>query len=211
MSGLLNAPGHYRRGGVGVMAGDVVIHMAPPASRVPLLMDGLLNWLKTTTEHALIVSSVFHYEFEFIHPFEDGNGRMGRLWQTLILSQWNPLLAHIPVETLIHEHQQEYYAAINRSTQNGDAATFIEFMLRMILDATPRAQSEAQVGAQSEAILHALVQAPLSANQLIVHLNLRRKTGAFKRSIQQLLQAGQIEYTLPEKPSSRLQKYRLKG
>jgi len=211
MKGLLDAPGHYRSGGVGVMAGGEVIHMAPPAKRVAPLMRDLLHWLKTTDEHPLIASSVFHYEFEFIHPFEDGNGRMGRLWQTLILSQWNPLLAHIPVETLIHEHQQEYYAALNRSTRYGDSAAFVEFMLQMILDATPRAQSEAHTGAQSESILRALVPAPLSANQLIAHLNLRSKTGAFKRAIKELLDGGLIEYTLPDKPNSRLQKYRLTG
>ena len=211
MKGLLDAPGHYRSGGVGVMAGADVIHMAPPAKRVPQLMRELLHWLKTTGEHPLIASSVFHYEFEFIHPFEDGNGRMGRLWQTLILSQWNPLLAHIPVETLIHEHQQEYYAALNRSNQQGDSAVFIEFMLQMILDAAPRAQSKAQTGAQSASILHALVPAPLSANELITHLNLRSKTGAFKRAIKELLENGLIAYTRPDKPSSRLQKYRLTG
>ncbi len=211
MSGLLDAPGHYRSGGVGVMAGGEVIHMAPPANRVPLLMRDLLHWLKTTDEHPLIASSVFHYEFEFIHPFEDGNGRMGRLWQTLILSQWNPLLAHIPVETLIHEHQQEYYAALNRSTEHSDSAAFIEFMLQMILDAAPRAQSKARTGAQSESILSALAPAPLSANELIAHLNLRSKTGAFKRAIKALLDDGLIEYTLPDKPNSRLQKYRLTG
>ena len=209
MSGLLDAPGQYRSAGVGVMAGAEVIHMAPPAKRVPPLMRDLLHWLKTTDEHPLIASSVFHYEFEFIHPFEDGNGRMGRLWQTLILSQWNPLLAHLPVETLIYEHQQEYYAALNRSTLQGDSAAFIEFMLHMILDAAPRAQSKAQTGAQSESILHALASAPLSANELIAHLKLRSKTGAFKRVIKELLDNGLIAYTLPDKPSSRLQKYRL--
>lgn len=211
MKGLLDAPGQYRSAGVGVMVGAEVIHMAPPAKRVPTLMRDLLSWLAATDEHPLISSSVFHYEFEFIHPFEDGNGRMGRLWQTLILSQWNPLLAHIPVETLIHEHQQEYYAALNRSTQNGDSSVFIEFMLQMILDAAPRAQSKAQYEAQSESILHALALAPLSANELIVHLKLRSKTGAFKRTIKELLVNELIAYTLPDKPSSRLQKYRLTG
>lgn len=211
MAGLLDAPGHYRNGGVGVMAGTQVIHMAPPANRVPLLMHNLLTWLNSTDEHPLIASSVFHYEFEFIHPFDDGNGRMWRLWQTLILSRWNPLLAHIPVETLIHEHQQEYYAALNRSTERSDSAAFIEFILQMILDATPRAQSKAQHGAQSEAILHALMAAPLPANKLIAHLGLRSKTGAFKRAMKTLLDDGLIEYTIPDKPNSRLQKYRLTG
>ena len=132
MTGLLDAPGQYRQGGVGLMSGTQVIHMAPPASRVPYLMQDLLAWLGATREHPLIASAVFHYEFEFIHPFSDGNGRMGRLWQTLILSQWQPLFAQIPVESLIYEHQQAYYKAIQQSTQNADSAVFIEFMLDMI-------------------------------------------------------------------------------
>ena len=111
--------------------------------------------------------------------------------------------------TPIYEHQQEYYAALNRSTLQVDSAAFIEFMLHMILDAAPRAQSRAQTGAQSESILHALASAPLSANELIAHLKLRSKTGAFKRVIKELLNNGLIAYTLPDKPSSRLQKYRL--
>ena len=209
MGGLLDAPGHYRSGGVGVMAGQRVIHMAPPANRVPPLMRDLLHWLQTTSEHPLIASSVFHYEFEFIHPFEDGNGRMGRLWQTLILSRWNSLFANVPVESIVHEHQQDYYAALNASTQQGDSTPFVEFILRMILRAVPRAQSKAQFGAQSEALLDALIPEPLSANELVVHLNLRSKTGAFKRTMKHLLGQGLIEYTLPEKPNSRLQKYRL--
>lgn len=90
MSGLLDAPGQFRGGGVGIMAGKEVIHLAPPADRVQPLVGDLLRWLKTTAEHPLIASSVFHYEFEFIHPFADGNGRMGRLWQTLILSRCRP-------------------------------------------------------------------------------------------------------------------------
>ena len=93
-------------------------------------MGDLLRWLAATDAHPLIASSVFHYEFEFIHPFADGNGRMGRLWQTLILTRWNPLFADIPVESLIHEHQAEYYQAIQESTQKTDSAPFIDFMLR---------------------------------------------------------------------------------
>lgn len=129
-------------------------------------------------------------------------------WQRVISLRW---CKYEPVETLIHEHQQEYYAALNRSTENSDSATLVEFMLQMILDATPRAQSKAHSRAQSGSILHALAPAPLSANELIAHLNLRSKTGAFKRAIKELLDDGLIEYTLPEKPNSRLQKYRLTG
>ncbi|MCU0558214.1 MAG: Fic family protein [Desulfobacterales bacterium] len=117
MTGLIDEAGLYRHGGVGVMAGQQVIHMAPPADRVPQLMGDLFGWLANTDAHPLIASSVFHYEFEFIHPFADGNGRMGRLWQSLILARWNPLFADIPVESLIFEHQAEYYQAIQESTK----------------------------------------------------------------------------------------------
>jgi len=130
MSGLIDEAGAYRHGGVGVMAGRRVIHMAPPANRVPHLMASLFDWLASTDAHPLIASSVFHYEFEIIHPFADGNGRTGRLWQSLILARWNSLFADIPVESLIFEHQAEYYEALQESTRQTDSAPFITFMLR---------------------------------------------------------------------------------
>ncbi len=132
MLGLLDAPGQYRRTGIGVMGGGEVHHIGPPARRVPLLMANLLAWLGSTDEHPLIASSVFHYEFEFIHPFEDGNGRMGRLWQTLILTHWKPLFAHIPVESLVHARQSDYYEAIRQSSAGGESTPFIAFMLEII-------------------------------------------------------------------------------
>jgi Fic family protein len=135
MAGLIDEAGAYRRGGVGVMAGSEVIHLAPPVDRVSALMHDLFRWLAASEEHPLITSSVFHYEFEFIHPFADGNGRMGRLWQTLILTRWKPLFTDIPVESLVHAHQADYYQALQRSSDQTDSAPFIEFMLRMILDA----------------------------------------------------------------------------
>ena len=135
MPGLIDEAGKYRRGGVGVMAGQEVIHVAPPADRVPRLMAQLFGWLFGTNIHPLIASVVFHCEFEFIHPFADGNGRMGRLWQSLILSRWNPLFGDIPVESLVYEHQAEYYTALRESTAQTDSAPFITFMLQMIRDA----------------------------------------------------------------------------
>lgn len=135
MMGLIDQAGMYRTEGVGVMSGDKVVHMAPQANRVPLLMEELLNWLKITDSHPLIASCVFHYELEFIHPFSDGNGRIGRLWQTLILSQWQSVFINIPVESLIHQHQDKYYQAIQKSTANTNCSPFIEFMLNMILEA----------------------------------------------------------------------------
>lgn len=135
MTYLVSENGIYRSGGVGVFDGDRCIHLAPPAMRVPSLMRDLLMWAKNTRVHPLISSCVFHYEFEFIHPFADGNGRMGRMWQTLLLMQWNQIFAWIPVETIVKGHQQEYYAAIAASDTSGKSTDFITFMLRCLLEA----------------------------------------------------------------------------
>ena len=123
------------------MGGGEVHHIGPPPGRVPQLMANLLAWLGSTDEHPLIASSVFHYEFEFIHPFEDGNGRMGRLWQTLILTRWKPLFAHIPVESLVHARQSDYYKAIRQSSSEGESTPFIAFMLEIIPEAMKLATS----------------------------------------------------------------------
>ncbi|MCC6220488.1 MAG: Fic family protein [Deltaproteobacteria bacterium] len=133
MTGLIDEAGMYRHSGVGVMAGKKLIHLAPPANRVAHLMTDLFAWLASTDAHPLIASSVFHYEFEFIHPFADGNGRIGRLWQSLILAHWNPLFADVPVESQIYERQAEYYQALQASTRQTDSAPFISFMLHTLL------------------------------------------------------------------------------
>ena len=135
MTDLVGECGRFRTGGVGVFNGEVCIHMAPPAQRVPLLIGELLDWVKTTKTHPLISSCVFHYEFEFIHPFADGNGRLGRMWQTLLLMQWKPIFAWIPVETIVKEHQQEYYAAIMKSDHEASSTPFIVFMLGCLKEA----------------------------------------------------------------------------
>ncbi|MCS2156265.1 Fic family protein [Scandinavium sp. H11S7] len=135
MAGLVDRPGQIRQGDVGIYRGKKLVHMAPPASQLPRLLDDLLLWLKTSEIHPLIASSVFHYEFEFIHPFADGNGRMGRLWQTLILSQWRSELAWLPVETLIHYQQSRYYEILGQCDKASDCTLFIEFMLENMLEA----------------------------------------------------------------------------
>ena len=132
MLGLEDNAGCYRIGGVGVMSGKKVVHMAPQADRVPKLMKELLAWLAKTDVHPLVASSAFHYEFEFIHPFADGNGRMGRLWQTLLLTKWQAVFGHIAVESMVHQYQDNYYQAIRESTAKGESTPFIEFMLGMI-------------------------------------------------------------------------------
>lgn len=132
MSGLIDEVGKFRSGLVGIYRGKTLLHFAPPPDRVHNLMKDLLNWLGKTDVHPLIASCVFHYEFEFIHPFSDGNGRMGRLWQSLILSKWQPLFGFLPVETIVHKQQAKYYNALNACNKSGDSTIFIEFMLDAI-------------------------------------------------------------------------------
>lgn len=133
MEALCDDAGKYRGKGVGVFGEKGLVHMAPPANRVPELMGNLFEWLKTAKDHLLIRSCVFHYEFEFIHPFTDGNGRTGRLWQSLILGKFNPLFEYLPIENMVYTHQQKYYDAIATSTKAGESGPFIDFMLNEIL------------------------------------------------------------------------------
>jgi len=121
MASLIDVPGQFRASGVGVVSGTQVIHMAPPAKRVPGLISDLFGWLKQSKDHLLIRSCVFHYEFEFIHPFADGNGRMGRLWQSLLLGQLHPVFQYLPVENMVYANQQGYYQAIKLSTSRADS------------------------------------------------------------------------------------------
>jgi len=212
MSGLIDEAGIYRSGGVGVMEGKQVIHMAPQAGRVLKLMGGLFEWLALTEAHPLVTGSVFHYEFEFIHPFADGNGRMGRLWQSLILARWNPLFADIPVESLVFEHQAEYYQALQESTRKTDSAPFITFMLWMILDAVTASapQVAPQVTPQVRDLL-AATRGEMSREALQSALGLTDRKSFRERYLKPALADGLIEMTIPEKPNSRLQKYRLTG
>ena len=142
MSALTDEAGSFRKGDVGVYSERGLVHMAPPAHRVRPLMCDLFGWLKHTDDHLLVRSCVFHYEFEFIHPFIDGNGRMGRLWQSLILGRWNPAFAHLPVENMVYSNQQAYYDAIAQSTKRGESGPFIEFMLGEILDTVRKHKGE---------------------------------------------------------------------
>ncbi|MDE0342771.1 MAG: Fic family protein [Deltaproteobacteria bacterium] len=213
MAGLLDAPGRYRRGGVGVMGPAEVHHIGPPADRVSHLMSNLLSWLDSTEEHPLIASSVFHYEFEFIHPFEDGNGRMGRLWQTLILTRWKPLFAHVPVESLVHARQSEYYEAIRDSSARGESTPFIVFMLEAILEAVrgfgATDQDSDQVSDQVGRLLATLRDGPKTATKLMAAFGLSHRPTFRENYIRPALGAGLIEMTRPESPTARNQKYRL--
>lgn len=133
--GILSNAGSFRDHGVGVYSGHELVHLAPPACLVPKLIDDLLGWLDRSEDHPLIRGCVFHHGFEYVHPFSDGNGRTGRLWQTLILSRWKPQFKWIPVEAVILERRREYYDSIQASDESGDSGTFVEFMLETILEA----------------------------------------------------------------------------
>ncbi|MDY0300457.1 MAG: Fic family protein [Trichlorobacter sp.] len=220
--GLHDEAGSYRSGGVGVMSGQQVVHMAPPANQVSRLMGDLFAWLKNTDQHALIASTVFHYEFEFIHPFADGNGRMGRLWESLILAQWNPVFAHLPVESLVYQHQEHYYLAIRQSTAATDCAPFVEFILERILQALEQSPATEQVSDSVTAEVTAEVTPELmrfldvfsdemSRTELMKKLELTHAEHFRLNYLTKALEQGLIEMTIPDKPKSRLQKYRLTG
>lgn len=191
MHALVDELGRYRADGVGIYQQQKLVHMAPPASRVTTLMTDLLGWLQHTDLPPLISSCLFHYEFEFIHPFCDGNGRMGRLWQTLILSKWRAELAWLPVETIIHQQQPDYYAALGQADQAGEATVFVEFMLAAIhTSLTDALQSEEASDVVSDRVnvkLDALDQQILELMQGQPHISqeqLAQQTGKSLSTIQ---------------------------
>lgn len=214
MAGLLDEAGLFRTGKVGIYRGETLVHMAPPAKRVPGQMRDLLGWLARSEVSPLVGSCVFHYEFEFIHPFADGNGRMGRLWQTLILSRWKPLLAYLPVETVIREQQTTYYQALAESDQAGEATPFVTFMLQALLTAMSEAaltdQVSDQVSDQVKRLLAAFRGAEtLKAAELMSRLGLQHRPTFRNNYLAPALAAGVVEMTNPESPRSPAQEYRL--
>ena len=211
---LMEAPGQFRRGGVGIQKGDEIIHMAPPAANVPGLIQDLLGWLASGTIHPLIASCVFHYEFEFIHPFSDGNGRMGRLWQSLILSQWKAALAYLPLESIIRERQEEYSQVLRTCDAQGHSTAFIEFILGALNEAIFKFKNDQvsdQVSDQVKALLKALKAGPLGSAALMSKFKLKHRPSFRKNYLQPALDAGWIEATEPDSPRSPTQKYRLTG
>lgn len=140
MAGLTQEAGRFRSGNVGVFQGDHLIHTGTPATYVPEVMAQLFDWMRSSKQPLLLKSCIFHYEFEFIHPFSDGNGRTGRLWHSLFLQHWKPFFAWLPIETLIHERQDDYYAALNVANSSGQSAAFVNFMLITIRDALKELQ-----------------------------------------------------------------------
>jgi Fic family protein len=152
MRDLAPDAGKYRRGGVGVVAGSRVVHVAPQAKRVPELMANLFAYMGRDTEtHPLVRACVFHYELEFIHPFSDGNGRAGRLWQHVIASAYSPVFLHVPTESVIKDNQAAYYAVLARSDKAAESTEFVEFRLHKLLEALQQLVKESQKAPRQDA------------------------------------------------------------
>ncbi|QHD02298.1 cell filamentation protein Fic [Pseudomonas sp. S04] len=222
MQGLIDDCGRFRREGVGIYRGEQLVHMAPPPSRVATLIDDLLAWLDASDWHPLILSCVFHYEFEFIHPFADGNGRMGRLWQTLILSHWRPVLAYLPVDAVIREQQDAYYAALSAADRMAESTPFVEFMLQSLSLALAEAVLNDPVTDpvtdlvtdpvtdQVARLLGVLAGAgALKISELMAEVGLTHKATFRANYLKPALMAGLIEMTQPDSPNNPAQRYRL--
>ena len=213
MISLVSDAGAYRQTQVGVFDNEKAIFMAPPADRVPSLMNELYNYLNHYDENILIKSCVFHYEFEFIHPFSDGNGRMGRLFQTCLLAKEEELFYYLPVESIIKKRQQDYYDAISRSNQEGASTVFIEFMLDAIIETMNETlkQSNIEKGSlsiQAKKLLTILEEGiPCTTIELMDKVGMKSKASFKKNYLDPLIQSGMIEMTLPETPTSRNQRY----
>ena len=213
MNGLMSGAGKLRTGPVGVFNGNgKVIHIAPPQEMVPDLMTQLFDWLKNSKTNMLIRSSVFHYEFEFIHPFGDGNGRTGRLWQTALLASWKPIFEWVPIESIIKDHQEEYYKAIGLSTSEGKSNKFILFMLGVIKKAVEEIVRDAHnhqihISNQIKALMSVIEAYPMSALELMEKLGLKSRLTFRKNYLQPALDAGLIAMTDPNNPKNRNQRY----
>jgi Fic family protein len=212
MGELVQEAGEFRQREVGIFAGDLLVQMAPPVNQVPQLIDALLYWTENSQAHPLIKSCVFYYEFEFIRPFVDGNGRMGRMWQTLLLTKWKPIFARLPVEALIWERQEEYYQAMAASDKMVDSGPVVEFLLQTICDALKKMaeteQTHEQVTVQVRKLLDKLGTETLSAKELMKRVGLKHRPTFRSNYLVPAMKQKLIEMTIPDKPNSSNQKYR---
>jgi len=212
MAGLTQEAGCFRSGNVGVFRGGKLIHAGTPAAYVPEVMAQLIGWMRSTRLPLLLSSCIFHYEFEFIHPFSDGNGRTGRLWHSLFLQRWKPFFAWLPVETLIHERQDGYYEALNASNNSGQSTAFAAFMLTAIRDALKELQlsnvgvnvgenvGEKLTDSEAKCLELLGLRPDLSARRLAELLGLTPRQ--VERLLASLKSKGRVEHTGPAKGGS---------
>ncbi len=212
---VVNESGNFRLGEEGVFNGDTCIFMCPPARFVPEQMEALFQWMKKSKKsvHPLILSSVFHYEFVFIHPFSDGNGRMARLWHTAILSQWKPIFEYIPIESQIEKFQDDYYDAIAKCHVQGESTIFIEFMLSQIDKILDEISGQMADGSEymTEYLKRMLdvmeYDVPYTSSAIMELLGLKSKETFRKNYMNPALKHNLVKMTLPNKPTSKNQRY----
>ena len=212
---IVEESGDFRRGEEGVFNGEQCIFMAPPAQYVPQLMNELFGWMREaqTKVHPLVLSSVFHYEFVFIHPFSDGNGRMARLWHTAILSKWKPIFEYIPIESQVEKFQEDYYDAIARCHVEGESTFFIEFMLsqidKILDELSVQISDDYQQIPESVQKLLAVMEYDISytGNALMEKLGLKSREGFRRNYLRPAMEMHLIHMTIPNKPNSRNQRY----
>lgn len=212
---LIDESGEFRRGEEGVFNGEQCIFMAPPAKFVPKLMNDLFDWMKASREdiHPLILSAIFHYEFVFIHPFADGNGRIARLWHTALLSKWRSVFSYIPIESQIEKFQEEYYQAIAACHSAGNSDIFIEFILEqidLILDTVIRQlqTSNEQISEYVKKLLEVMeYDISYTAKALMEKLQLKSKETFRKNYMNPAIDMNLVTMTIPDKPQSRNQRY----
>lgn len=211
---LVTESGTFRKGEEGVFNGEKCIFMAPPAWLVPNLVQQLFTWINEQKDHVhpLILSCVFHYEFVFIHPFVDGNGRMARLWQNVILGKWNLIFEYLPIESQIEKFQSDYYDAIALCHKEGESTAFIEFMLKQIDqvldDIVKESKDYASMSYQVKKLLDSMeYDVYYTSRELMDKLGLKSHNGFMKNYLHPALQQNLIEMTIPDKPRSKNQRY----
>ena len=213
---LVKESGEFRKGNEGVFDGSgKCIHVCPPPDQVPILIQQLFDWMKKNKDeiHPLILSSVFHYEFVFIHPFADGNGRTARLWQNIILYNWKELFDYLPIESQIKKYQDGYYKAIADCNHNGDSTVFIEFMLKMIDEVLMKELSSSiNPITESSVNINKLLDVmdynkPMTANEIMEKLGIKSKETLRSTYLDPAIQEGVVALTIPDKPTSKNQMY----
>ncbi len=209
MRGLIDGAGEFRTKPAGVVDSKTgeVIHFGTLPEYVPELTENLLNWVKGSDAHELIKGCVFHYEFEVIHPFLDGNGRLGRLWHTLILSKWNPIFAYIPIESMIYKNQRAYYDCINSCNAKADSTEFIIFMLGLIKQALEEITCSSGTSQEQVKLLLDFCKTPRSRKEMQELLGIEGRKAFNNNYLKPLLAEGKLKMTIPDKPNSRSQKY----
>ena len=213
---IVNESGVFRKGNEGVFdENGNCIHVCPPPEQVDGLMNQLFNWMKKNDDiiHPLIMSSVFHYEFVFIHPFADGNGRTARLWQNVILSNWEEIFEYVPIESQIKKYQEEYYTSIANCDHKGDSTEFIEFMLKMIDETLEDLMNSTSMQANHiSSYVNKLLKVmepgvSMSTSELMEKLNMKSRISFRENYLKPALENGLIKMTDPDKPTSKNQMY----